>query len=283
MKTMFPFRLLLPLFLILLSTGLSGQIKDFGKIRWHRERIAPGLVWKSAHTFLYDSAAQNINLLYINTSKREVSLLYSPVTNIPVSGQANAAEALAAVNAGFFNIKEGGSVTYIRTGGLIQDKDTAAKWVKNINMNGAIMKDRDGLFFIGKALGNEWYDNSPEYPDVLVTGPLLLENSGKAVLPETSLVIARHPRTAAGIRNRKVLILLTLDGRTDQSIGMTLPELTDMMISLGCTDAVNFDGGGSTTMWIKGKPFNGVVNMPCDNRKFDHEGERPVSDILIVK
>jgi exopolysaccharide biosynthesis protein len=55
------------------------------------------------------------------------------------------------------------------------------------------------------------------------------------------------------------------------------------MILLHCRDAVNLDGGGSTTMWINGKPFSGVVNMPCDNKTFDHSGERSVSDILIIK
>lgn len=78
-------------------------------------------------------------------------------------------------------------------------------------------------------------------------------------------------------------MLLTLDGRTDQAAGMTLLQLTDLMILLHCRDAVNLDGGGSTTMWINGKPFSGVVNMPCDNKTFDHEGERAVSDILIIK
>ncbi len=64
---------------------------------------------------------------------------------------------------------------------------------------------------------------------------------------------------------------------------MTLYELAEMMRLLKCRDAVNLDGGGSTTMWIDGKPFNGVVNMPSDNKKWDHEGERAVANILIVK
>jgi exopolysaccharide biosynthesis protein len=64
---------------------------------------------------------------------------------------------------------------------------------------------------------------------------------------------------------------------------MTLNELADLMLVLHCKDAVNLDGGGSTTMCISGKPFNGIVNMPCDNKKFDHEGERAVSDIIIIK
>jgi len=64
---------------------------------------------------------------------------------------------------------------------------------------------------------------------------------------------------------------------------MTLSELSELMLLLRCRDAVNLDGGGSTTMWINGKPFNGIVNMPCDNKKFDHEGERAVSDILVIR
>ena len=104
---------------------LSGQIKGFNKVRWDREKIAPGLVWKSSHTLLEDTVLQNINLLIINTNKRNISIFYNPKQNIPVSKQAAAADALAAVNAGFFNIKDGGSVTYIRSNGLIVDSDTA--------------------------------------------------------------------------------------------------------------------------------------------------------------
>ena len=70
---------------------------------------------------------------------------------------------------------------------------------------------------------------------------------------------------------------------TNEAAGMTMDELADLMKLLRCRDAVNLDGGGSTTMWIRGKPFNGIVNMPCDNRKFDHEGERSLSDILIIR
>jgi exopolysaccharide biosynthesis protein len=130
---------------------------------------------------------------------------------------------------------------------------------------------------------NTWYDGYQEYDDILVTGPLLIEAARTVKLPETSLVTTRHPRTAIGIRNNKKVILITLDGRTEEAAGMALNELAELMISLKCRDAVNLDGGGSTTMWIYGKPFNGVVNMPCDNKKFDHLGERAVSDILIIR
>jgi exopolysaccharide biosynthesis protein len=49
---------------------------------------------------------------------------------------------------------------------------------------------------------------------------------------------------------------------------------------LGCVSAINFDGGGSSALWVKGE---GIVNYPTDNRKWDHEGERKVANILYVK
>jgi exopolysaccharide biosynthesis protein len=76
------------------------------------------------------------------------------------------------------------------------------------------------------------------------------------------------------------IILLTVDGRTTESQGVSLPELSFLMQNLNCKDAINLDGGGSTTMYIRDK---GVVNMPCDNKKFDHEGERRVSNILFIE
>jgi exopolysaccharide biosynthesis protein len=276
-------RIVLLVNLLVLFSSLSGQINGFEEIKWETEKIAPGLTWKSTHTSLYDSVPQNINVLIINTNRRNISLSYDPDKNIPVSRQAEKAGAIAAVNAGFFNIKEGGSVTYIKTGGVIVDTDTAKKWTRNANMTGSVLINKNGHVTLTTAKTNSWYDSHPEYAEVLVTGPLLLSEKTKMQLPSTPLVLNKHPRTAIGKKGVHKIVLITMDGRTDQAKGMTLAELTDLMISLHCKDAVNLDGGGSTTMWINGKPFNGVVNMPCDNKKFDHEGERAVSDILIIR
>ncbi len=150
-------------------------------------------------------------------------------------------------------------------------------------MNGSVLIDKKGELFIEAGHTNEWYDDHTMYPDVLLTGPLLLRNDHKAILPGTSLVTLRHPRTAVGTKGRNRILLVTIDGRTESAAGMTLGELSDLMVSLKCSDAVNLDGGGSTTMWIRNEPHDGIVNMPCDNKKFDHEGARAVSDIIIVK
>ncbi|MEO8041443.1 MAG: phosphodiester glycosidase family protein [Acidobacteriota bacterium] len=84
----------------------------------------------------------------------------------------------------------------------------------------------------------------------------------------------RHPRTAvAKVKDGKFL-MITVDGRQPGvSVGMTLQELAEYLLSLGATDAMNLDGGGSTTMFLDGK----VVNTPSDK-----EGERKVSDAIVV-
>jgi len=85
---------------------------------------------------------------------------------------------------------------------------------------------------------------------------------------------ARHPRTAVGFsRDSSTLFVLTVDGRSENSGGMTLVELASVMRELGAWQAMNFDGGGSTTMVVDGK----VVNHPSDK-----EGERAVGNALLV-
>jgi hypothetical protein len=110
-------------------------------------------------------------------------------------------------------------------------------------------------------------------------GPLLVTAGKAAASAESEQFTAdfsrkRHPRTALGIRGDGQLVLATVDGRQPQkSAGMTIEELTALMIELGCVEAINLDGGGSTTMVVN----NRVVNNPSDAA-----GERPVSDALLV-
>jgi exopolysaccharide biosynthesis protein len=78
-------------------------------------------------------------------------------------------------------------------------------------------------------------------------------------------------------------MLITVDGRHENAAGMSLFELQKIARWLSSKDAINLDGGGSTTLWIGNQPGIGVVNYPCDNRKWDHEGERKVANVLLVK
>jgi hypothetical protein len=91
----------------------------------------------------------------------------------------------------------------------------------------------------------------------------------------------RNPRTAAGIaRGGRQLILVTVDGREYRNAGMTLRELGTLMLGLGARDAINLDGGGSTTMVYADPDSAGRLRIA--NHPSDKEGERTVGDALAV-
>ncbi len=92
----------------------------------------------------------------------------------------------------------------------------------------------------------------------------------------------RHPRTAAGVDvTGRRLLLVVIDGRQRfWSRGMTLPQLADLMIQIGAYDAVNLDGGGSSSFWYfdaeAGAPTT-ITNRPSDGRF------RPVANHLGIR
>jgi exopolysaccharide biosynthesis protein len=84
----------------------------------------------------------------------------------------------------------------------------------------------------------------------------------------------RHPRTAIGYNQLKnKLFFVVVDGRQQISDGMTLGELASFMLYIGCSEGLNFDGGGSTTMIVNDK----IVNSPSD-----FTGERSVGNALLL-
>ena len=116
--------------------------------------------------------------------------------------------------------------------------------------------------------------------DAIVGGAGLLVRDGRTVTdwgPErlaASFVETRHPSTLIGTHPDGSVWLVTVDGRPPQvSAGMTLAELQSFSVRLGLNQALNLDGGGSTTMWVQGQ----VVNSPSDAA-----GPRKVSDALLV-
>lgn len=120
---------------------------------------------------------------------------------------------------------------------------------------------------------------NPEWENVnhiISGGPYLVKNGEVFVdMTEQKLgsVGGRNPRTAIGYTSDNNLIMLTADGREGESIGLTLIELANLMKNLGCINAMNLDGGGSTVMLINGQ----VVNKPAV------QGGIPLSHTLMIK
>ena len=110
-------------------------------------------------------------------------------------------------------------------------------------------------------------------------GPVLVRNGRPQKIVasvtdayESSSMLERHPRSAVGW-NRDCFFLVEVDGRQrDLSDGMTLEELSTFLVKLGCEEAMNLDGGGSSTLWFRGQ----VRNSPCDGY------ERPIANSLVI-
>lgn len=148
---------------------------------------------------------------------------------------------------------------------------------------------KDGFVIVGPQKGLDAIVNAkkfkldikinPEWKNVnhiISGGPYLVKN-GDIYVDMTAEKLAsiggRNPRTAIGYTRDNNLILLTADGREGASIGLTLVELANLMQELGCVNAMNLDGGGSTVMYIKGK----VVNKP------QVQGGIPLSHTLTIR
>ncbi len=116
---------------------------------------------------------------------------------------------------------------------------------------------------------------------LLASTPLLLRDGEiLSTLAErtSSFYIARHPRTALGVLDNGMIVLVVVDGRAKQAQGFSIVELAHFMKQLGCRHALNLDGGGSSTMVINGA----VVNKPSGREYGLVKKERPISTALLV-
>jgi hypothetical protein len=129
--------------------------------------------------------------------------------------------------------------------------------------------------------------------DLLQAGPLLLADgrivfdratdhegfSAAAGQFDSDITDGRHPRSAIGVSDRD-LYLVTCDGRrTGVDAGLTLEELADFMLALGCRDAMNLDGGGSTTHVHRGH----LLNRPYSEQDQPAPASRPIVSAIVVE
>lgn len=107
-------------------------------------------------------------------------------------------------------------------------------------------------------------------PDVkeVVGGDVTLLRNGEAVMTANRFINSRdgeYPRTMVGYdAGRTKMVWCVVDGKTSTNTGCSYPQGAEMMRHYGCIDAVNFDGGGSTMMWLE-QP--GIVNSPSDGQE----------------
>ncbi|WP_316830318.1 phosphodiester glycosidase family protein [Pedobacter aquatilis] len=286
---MFKKTITLFLFLSIPFLGFAQQ-KDsltFVKTRWQKTRIA-----KQVRLFNYHfdqknlfAANENISFLEIkNTGNKAVFKFAAEEKElITASSFGSRDTAIAAVNGNFFDVKNGGSVDFVKVDGKVINQNRLEKNNERaFHQRAAVLID-NGKVSVKKWDGSTDWEKNLTTKNILLNGPLLAIDGVNEKLDTVAFNRLRHPRTCLGIKPNGRVILLTVDGRNDNSAGMSLFELTKIMRWLGCTTAINFDGGGSTTLWLKDYPGNGVVNYPTDNKKWDHEGQRKVANVILVK
>jgi hypothetical protein len=112
----------------------------------------------------------------------------------------------------------------------------------------------------GETVTSTWSFGWAGVADSLGGYPLLLSDGETMVTNCWASICGRHPRTAIGVDEEGWMLLVVVDGRRRGSVGMDLLRLANLMRRLGAVSALNLDGGGSSTMVVRGK----IVNRPSD-------------------
>lgn len=266
-------------FMSIAIAPLSGQgfelsKKSIRQMRIDRAKIAPGLKLQIYKGALW-SSPQSFQVLEIG-KKRRLDIVFKDTMLVKTSEFGKENNALAAVNAGFFDMRNGGSVTFLMVDDVVVDTNQSES---RLITQSAIAITDNGRVWIGKAPEIQSSTVAKEYEDVLFTGPLLLLGGQMMPVDSVGFNTDRHPRSCACISKSGKVRLITVDGRHQEASGMSIKELGALMRGFNCREAINLDGGGSTTMWVKKR---GVVNHPSDNRVFDHKGQRKVANAIVI-
>lgn len=238
---------------------------------WTTTEIADGVVWKYNHfSDIFDSR-QSINIVEVDLNKDlKVAIRYPDEGFLKTSEAAVTSKALAAFNGSFFRIVAGGSSVFFKyDGDIIQE---TIDGFDTFRENGAVVLDGAGKPRIAAKPDAGWAAFSE--PAALASGPLLIMQGEELTQLPVEFNELRHPRTAVGITADHKMIGIVVDGRSEESEGLSIAELSELMHALGCTQALNLDGGGSSTAWLAG---NGVVNIPSDG------SEREVFTIFTIE
>lgn len=275
------------LVLILYSVFTLGRLEaqdsteiTISSLSWSTERIEKGVYWKSYKgSDLFDSK-QNINLIevFLDSLSAEFKVAFLRDSMTETSKFAFENRAMVAVNGSFFRRDTGGPSVFLKVNGEVVFEGHPKQ--NRYHESGALAWSSDKPIQILRKPDNGWI--KAPFDTILSSGPLLIFDSVIQDFNNDPFHQNRHPRTAAAITNDERLYLVTIDGRSFQAYGMTIPELTMFLNKMGAVSALNLDGGGSTSMWIKNSTDSGIVNYPSDNLEFDHEGERRVSNALLI-
>ena len=278
------------------AEGLDLDSLSFVNTSWEITELERGAQAMYAQVTMFYST-QSICVVKYPMKKFKTEILNRPeLQSGKLSEIAEEVGASFAVNAGYFHMKEMVLSVYFREGrqqigythptelyrvdGLVGFKDRKGKYAK---MEMVTDTTKYGL------VSQDWYSAMASGPMLILDGeivvPLLTgdktDTANDTGYSSSQFYDRRHPRTAFGWDDEGNAYLVAIDGRFHgRADGASIYETAYICHLLGMTNAINLDGGGSTTLWTR---KTGIINHPSDNRKFDHQGERPIPNMIIVK
>ena len=273
-------------------------LKD--KQGWNIDSISPGIIrYHYAGYYQPCRSFQNVNVLEVDMNAGENALQLAYIAaNDSLSSVAEAYQAQAGINGTYEP-----DASYVRADGKFYARNELKEGhLRYWKHEGALFMNADGTE-ISIGFASDSLYNATQYPNILSGAPMLIDNYRPVGLFFTGNVEGlcldsleyedyrrhqgvRHPRTAVAAINPHKILLITVDGRNNQkAAGMSAAELTEFLQHYFRPQAaLNIDGGGSTTFWMRGfnESRNSVVNYPTDNKRFDHNGQRRVTSFILV-
>ena len=251
---------------------------------WIERTLADGVVWR-ARRFADLSGAQVVHEVVVDTTAAGVELRAVAASGCQTVGALGAQiGAIAGINGGYFDTGGGcPPVSLLKSDGVLVATNGATRGAFGLGPNG------DPMVAI-VAAGQDW----PAARQAHGGGPVLVEagvaHHGGADWADQGFTnagfLGTNPRTLVGYDGAARSHLVTVDGRHAHAAGMSLDDEAALAVGaeIGLDNAVNLDGGGSTTMWIAGATPSGVVNYPSDAgpETPTHDGSRPCSGGFFV-
>lgn len=267
------------LFVCSLSVATAQTAADSSAIvtaDWRTVDLQKDVLYRKATFDTLYGVPQEVFIIELPQKHRRWNvLIHAPREETSVAARRSGA--VVAINGSYFDMKEGHSVCYLRKNGVVVDT-TAHDNILATIANGALFI-RHGKLKLTPWNKQKERDCRLKRGVVLASGPLMLLD-GKVCdfsACNPGFVNTKHPRSAVVLTTDKKILLIVVDGRRKGvAEGISIPHFAHLIRVLGGKDALNLDGGGSSTLWSVSLPGHGVANTPSGKT------ERKVANSLCV-
>ena len=253
--------------------------ESFAAADWHWQSLGQGAECGQAQLELF-GVMQSISVIRYEARRWRTEIVDAPADRSDsTEALARQYKAIAAINGSYFNVKTLCPTTYVKDGGRQCGKTTPDELFRV-----------DGLMVVKGRKVQIFRCDTTEYArkvcccrEALAAGPVLLLGGEEARedWPKGGFYHKRHPRTLIGTTRDGWIYLVVIDGRfPGQGVGTTVHETAMVARLFGLDDALNLDGGGSSTLWTE---QTGVLSHPYDNKRYDPYGQRVVPNIVMIR